>query len=101
MTALLSADRVDYHSTDITDAAELLNLKEHERPEGYASSVGKACVRMPVPLRDIVSADEARAWVALLAEAINDAEFSVEEQANRYDDGAPDEQGDETQRCSS
>lgn len=66
--------------TEVTDAVDLLGLKPHEVPEGFASWNGNALVRLPKAMGDVLTASEARAWAELLLRGADDAESAVEEQ---------------------
>lgn len=74
-----------FTSDDVAEAVETLQLKEHERPEGYVSWNGTAHVRIPEPLvmrlRNAQTADEIRALCVLLLTERAEAEHQREEQA--------------------
>lgn len=72
---------------DIDEAVELLQLKEHERPEGYVSSVGNALVTVPEKLRlmmrNPLPVAEMRAACILFLTECAEAEAQREQQAKR------------------
>jgi hypothetical protein len=69
---------------DITEAAELLKLAEHERPEGFVSWNGTPHVRIPEKLwklqRNSLPVNEVRALCILLLTECAEAEAQREEE---------------------
>lgn len=86
MNALTSPDFPLYlEPTDsqVKDAVETLGIKEHKRPEGFATFANQPMVKLNTMPDPICTVEELRAWCTLYLRECVEAEACVEEKVLR------------------